>query len=231
MNPSARTVDFDAEPTLVDNYDRMPRLFIPAYDASHVMAAALLRDAIGTSGTILLIGAGGGAELVCFIDTSPDWRFVATDPSSAMLDRACDKVAAKNALDRVAFHTTDARSAPPGPFDAATAFLALHFVSDDGARLDTYRAVHERLTPGAPFLLINGTSTPQTFDVDLQRYIAHARLMGAEQHWLDEALAMLRTSVHFLAPEREVALLGEAGFGRVEPFYQGLWFRGWMARA
>ena len=226
------TVDFGAERELVDNYDRMPRVFIPGYDASHAMVAALLLDTIGDRGRILLIGAGGGAELVRLIDTSPHWRFAATDPSTAMLDRARAKVEANGASDRVVFDVSDAESAPAGPFDAETALLAFHFVPDDGGRLASYRAVHARLTPGAPFLLINGASPPGEFDRDVRRYAEHARLMGAEAAWVDEMLAMMASgAVHPVAPEREVALLQAAGFGSVEQFYQGLWVRGWMARA
>jgi hypothetical protein len=39
-------------------------------------------------------------------------------------------------------------------------------------------------------------------------------------------------SVHHVAavPEREVALLAEAGFGDARLFYAGLWVYGWIAR-
>jgi tRNA (cmo5U34)-methyltransferase len=60
------TFDFDQNSTLTDNYDRGPRWFIPGYDASHAMAAVLLRDRIGEGGRILVIGAGGGIELSVF---------------------------------------------------------------------------------------------------------------------------------------------------------------------
>lgn len=225
------TVDFDTHPDLVDNYDRMPRLFNPGYDASHAMAAALLIESMADDAQILLIGAGGGAELVRFIDSAPRWSFVATDPSAAMLDRARAKVSANYADDRVQFETCDALTAPSGPFDAATAFLALHFVPDDGARLECYRAIHTRLRGGAPFLLVNGAVGEADFERELRRYVAHARLMGAEQHWIDEAMVMMRGGVHLVAPEREIELLREAGFGGIEQFYQGLWIHGWSAHA
>lgn len=226
------TVDFDAQQELVDNYDRMPRLFIPGYDASHAMAAALLLDSVAEDANVLLIGAGGGAELVRFLDAAPDWRFVATDPSAAMLDRARAKASAKQADDRVQFETCDALTAPHGPFDAATAFLALHFVPDDGARVDAYRAIRNRLSSGAPFLLVNGAVRDADFERGLHRYVAHANLMGAEKPWIDEMLTMMRGgAVHFIAPEREVELLCEAGFGEIEQFYQGLWIHGWSAHA
>jgi hypothetical protein len=42
---------------------------------------------------------------------------------------------------------------------------------------------------------------------------------------------MQRESLHYLLPERELALLIEAGFGDVRLFYTGLWVFGWIARA
>jgi len=43
-------IDFDRNPALSDNYERAPRWFVPGYDASHAMAAVLLRDRIGEHG-------------------------------------------------------------------------------------------------------------------------------------------------------------------------------------
>jgi SAM-dependent methyltransferase len=40
-------------------------------------------------------------------------------------------------------------------FDAATAFLIMNFVPDDGRRLETLREIHARLKPGARFLMID----------------------------------------------------------------------------
>ena len=50
--------DFDRNWALTDNYEQGPRWFIPGYDASHAMAAVLLRDRIGDRGRILVVGAG-----------------------------------------------------------------------------------------------------------------------------------------------------------------------------
>jgi hypothetical protein len=54
--------DFDRNPALSDNYERAPRWFVPGYDASHAMAAVLLRDRIGERGHILVLGAGAASS-------------------------------------------------------------------------------------------------------------------------------------------------------------------------
>jgi hypothetical protein len=42
---------------------------------------------------------------------------------------------------------------------------------------------------------------------------------------------MQRTSLHSVMPDREEALLSEAGFVDTRLFYVGLWVFGWIARA
>ena len=96
-------LDYDQRPDIVEDFDRLPRQFIPGYDASHGMAATLLKLAIGERGHILAIGAGGGAELARFAATSPDWQFTAVDPSQAMLARATERMARDGAGDRLTY--------------------------------------------------------------------------------------------------------------------------------
>ena len=226
-------LDYDANPEIVEDFDRLPRLFIPGYDASHAIAAVLLQEHISDSAHILAIGAGGGNELSHFAKVAPGWHFTAVDPSTAMLERAHTKLKARNADTRLKLHCGTADTAPPGPFDAATAFLALHFVPDDGARLAQMQAIHARLRPGAPFLLINGATDKQgpDFERNLQRYAAHAIHGGADADLITGALEMHRTVMNFVSPERDEALLQEAGFHSASRFYQALWFHGWIAFA
>jgi tRNA (cmo5U34)-methyltransferase len=133
------TFDFDQNPRLSDNYDREPRWFIPGYDASHAMAAVLLRDLVGEVGRILVIGAGGGIELSVFAREASGWNLTGVDPSVEMLSRARQKIDEASATDRVTLVRGTAEDAPREAFDAATAFLGLHFVPDDGARLGALR--------------------------------------------------------------------------------------------
>jgi tRNA (cmo5U34)-methyltransferase len=225
--------NYDDNPAVVEDFDRLPRMFIPGYDASHAMAAVLLQLNIGDTGVILAVGAGGGAELAKFAITSKQWRFAAVDPSEAMLEAAVTRLAKLGAADRLTTYQGTAIDAPSGPFDAATAFLALHFVPDDGQRLEQYKAIHSRLKVGAPFLLINGAADKSSamFERDLARYLSHARLNGVDEDFLEQAETMQREMLHFVSPVREEALLREAGFSNIAPFYKAFWIEGWEAFA
>ena len=225
--------DFDRNRALSDNYEQRPRWFIPGYDASHAMAAVLLRDRIGDRGRILVVGAGGGVELAVFARECRDWTFTAVDPSAEMLRQAKVTLEAAGAANRVSWVQGGVENSPKAPFDAATAFLALHFVPDDGRRLSTLGEIHARLKPGAPFLMINGCADRNSarFEDDLRVYAAFARRNGAPADVIDLAVSMLRESVFFVPPEREEALLAQAGFRDVRLFYTGLWIVGWIVRS
>src|SRR5260370_11731772 len=173
--------DFDRSPTLSGNYEQAPRWFIPGYDASHAMAAVLLRDRIGERGRILVVGAGGGVELSVFARECQDWTFTGVDPSVEMLRQAKTKVEAAGAAARVSWFQGAVENSPREPFDAATAFLCLNFVPDDGHRLGTLREIHARLKPGAPFLMIVGCTDKNSarFEDDLRVYAAFPRRSGA----------------------------------------------------
>lgn len=225
-----RPYSFDDHAELTANYDTIVRRFIPGYATIHDLAALRLAE-LGVAGELLVIGAGGGGELARFATVVPGWRFTAVDPSSTMLRQAADRLDTLGVGERLTCVEGVSTDAPPGPFDAATAFLALFFVADDGARLGQLRAIHARLKPGAPLLMAHAAVEAEHFERDLARYAAHARANGADDAMIDAAVASQQTVVHILSPDREVALLRAAGFRRVEPFFQALWICGWAATA
>ena len=224
---------FDRNRGLSDSYAQAPRWFIPGYDTSHAMAAVLLRDRIGDRGRILVVGAGGGVELSLFASESAGWTFVGIDPSARMLEQARQAVEAVGAAARVSFVQGYVEDAPRELFNAATAFLTLNFIPDDGHRLNALREIHSRLAPGAPFLMINACTDKGSprFEEDLRVYAAWARRNGAPADMVEGALRMQRETLSHLPREREEALLQEAGFQDARLFYCGLWIYGWLACA
>jgi len=228
----AQQFDFDRNPTVTQNYEQGPRWFVPGYDVSHAMAAVLLRDRIGEQGHILVVGAGGGVELSVFAAEMPSWKFTGVDPSAEMLRQARTKIERLGTADRVTWVRGEIEATPLGPFDGATSFLALNFVSEE-RRVVILRGIHRRLKKGAPFLIIDGCSEKGStrFEDDLRIYAAFARRNGAPADMVEKAVAMQRESLYYVAPEREVAMLSEVGFADAQLFYTGLWVYGWIARA
>jgi len=223
--------DFDAVPEHVRSFDKGPPLFVPAYEESHTMAATVLSDRIGNQAQLLVVGAGGGIEIARFARQFPRWRFTGVDPSRAMLDLASARLNDEAVGTEWTLVQGTAADAPDGPFDAATAFLCLSFVPDDGARLAQLRAIHQRLKPGAPFLMIHAASKTEHLERDFARFAQHALLRGADADLVNTAVSVNRQSINILTPEREAELLEQAGFRLDGIFYCGLWIHGWEATA
>lgn len=224
---------FDRDQSMSASYEQGPRWFVPGYDLGHALAALILRERLGHEARILVVGAGGGMELATLAAESPGWSFLGLDPSAQMLELARQKVESLGLGPRVSLVQGYLEDAPPGRFDAALAFLVLNFIPDDGRRLEALKAIHGRLAPGAPFLMVNGCSqmgTPR-FEEDLRLYVAWAQRQGAPQEAIAKAVAMQRETLFSLPRQREEELLARAGFREARLFYGGLWILGWMALA
>lgn len=193
------------------------------------MARLLLEERVPADGTVLVLGAGGGMELLAFAEAQAGWHFHGIDPSAPMLDMARQRLGPL--ASRVAFTEGYIDDAPEEVCDGAACLLTLHFLPA-GQRLHTLKAMRRRLKPGAP-LVVAHHSYPQD-DAQkgrwLQRFAAFSASSGIAldvAHTVDSMARLLPA----LSPEQDVALLHEAGFGTVELFYAAFSFRGWVAYA
>ncbi|MGZ0714277.1 class I SAM-dependent methyltransferase [Pseudomonas palleroniana] len=216
-----------SDPDAVARYAEGPVRLVPGFDGLQRMTTLLLRESVPANGKVLVLGAGGGLELKCFADAEPGWRFVGVDPSAEMLKLAEATLGPLN--EHVQLHEGYIDTAPPGPFDGATCLLTLHFIPVE-ERLQTLKALWRRLLPGAP-LVVAHHSFPQAPAEKarwLQRYAAFAVDSGVPAADAKRAIAAISEKLPVLSPEADVALMSAAGFERVELFYAGFSFKGWV---
>ncbi|WP_299322354.1 methyltransferase [Parasphingopyxis sp.] len=228
------TEHFDEEDFVKRYVERGPSRFVPGFESLHRMADLLLAETVPDNGSVLIIGAGGGHELTRLATGHKGWRFCAVDPSEEMLKAARYRMADQGDNERVDWIQGVVDDAPDGPFDAATCLLTLHFVPDDGAKLETLRSIRSRLTPGAPFVLADlcMDQTADDFDVALGRYARFAGASGADPDDVRQAESHIREGhLNMATPERNAALFAEAGFSRIGLFYAGFSWRGWSMHA
>jgi tRNA (cmo5U34)-methyltransferase len=223
-----------SDPDAVARYAEGPVRLVPGFHDLQRMAALLLAERCGPDARVLVLGAGGGLELKAFAEWHPGWSFVGVDPSAEMLELAARTLGLPDGplSDRVALHEGYIDSAPEGPFDGATCLLTLHFVPED-ERLRTLVALRGRLKPGAP-LVVAHHSISQAGDgkrVWLDRYAAYAAASGVAPDKARNAADAIAARLPVLSPERDEALLEEAGFTGVSLFYAGFTFRGWVGYA
>lgn len=226
LDPTAAFADAAA----VASYADRTRRLVPDWDDLQKMVTLLVAGRVPGDARILVVGAGGGAELDALARAHAGWRFVGVDPSAPMLDLARAMLGPR--AGRVEFHEGDATTASAGPFDAATCLLTMHFVPH-GERLPTLREIHRRMKPGASFVMAH-MSFPQASgerDTWLGRYAAFAIASGVDPDAARRAAAAIGANLPLVAPEGEEALLAQAGFGGTRLFYAGLAFRGWVATA
>lgn len=230
MTAEAR-FDFDGE--YGSRYDAIIGRVFPAYSAVCPILIGHLSRLIARDGSILVVGAGTGAELIAFGDAEAGWRLTGVDPSAQMLETARRKLAAHDLVERVTlFHGYTHELPADELFDAATASSVMHFLPDDAAKLDFLRSIAAHLRPGGALLLIDSVGQPGTaeFDDATEAWMRYVRVMGLTDAEVRTYRERVRNDITFLPESRILELLREAGFARVEPFFRALTFRGWIAR-
>lgn len=214
----------------IAGYAEGPPRFVPGFEALHSMTAILLAENAPATARVLVLGAGGGLELEALALAHPNWSFVGVDPAQPMLDMASRRLGPL--MERVELVHGYIDDAPPGPFDAATCLLTLHFL---GARerLRTVQAIHARLKPGAPFVAahLSFPQAPSSRANWLARYAAYAVASGADPHLAARAQDAVATHLDTLEPSEDERILCDAGFSEVATFYAAFTWRGWIARA
>lgn len=221
------------DPEFARRYAEGPGAFVPAYEYMQRMAAQLIRERIGNTGGVLVLGAGGGLELEAFASRCPQWTFIGVEPAEEMLKAAKERMLLVAASERVDWHHGYIFDAPLGPYDAATCLLTLHFVPDDGAKERTLAEIRRRLKPGAPFVLVDlciDLASPESA-ISLNRYRDFALESGADPEQVNATCGRLTNVLKMVSSARNEELLTTSGFVNVELFYAGLSWRGWHARA
>jgi tRNA (cmo5U34)-methyltransferase len=214
----------------VARFTEGPPRFIPGYEGMQRMATLLLAERAPEDARVLVLGAGGGLELKTFAQAHPGWAFDGVDPAPDML-RLAEQVLGPLAS-RVRLHQGYIDDAPPGPFDAATCLLTLHYLPPEERRR-TVAEVHRRLKPGAPFVVAH-FSIPQGEGeraLWLSRYTAFVLASGVPPDGAANARAAIDTKLAVLTPAQDEAILRDAGFSNVGLFYAGFTFRGWVGYA
>ena len=105
----------------------------------------------------------------------------------------------------------------------------MHFLPDDGEKLDILKNLNNKKKTGAQFLIADGCFDKNAADFAwlMNAYKNHAKLKGAPAEIIDQAVKSIVENVHFVSETRELELLREAGFSEIKKFYQGLWANAW----
>lgn len=217
-----RTVDFDsASPVPVDAYELTVKGVNVGYEVFLALAHSLLRSLNRSNLQVLVVGAGGGAEIETFLPNNPGWHLTGVDPSRDMLALAHRKaehldVGSRVRLVRGTIETLPADAA----FDAATCLFVLHFLADDAKRT-LLQEIRRRVRPGAPVFVASGGRMliDESLRADvLGTWQQHGQLAGLPAERMAAIIdGLLDRQVSGTSETDYLRLFGEAGFASAAP--------------
>ena len=227
-------IEFDRE--RAHQYDLDIRKAIPGYEALHGMAHSLLQTNLSESARLLVVGSGTGMELVNYCQQNPTWSLTGVDPSAEMMAIAEEELTTLGYRERVDTHTGYASTLPKTePMDAATLMLVMHFLPDDGSKLQLLKDIARHLKPGAELVLadLHGDRSKPYF-AKFKKAWQTLYFSQLDDESRVEAEANFQTSIdnsiYFITEARIIELLQAAGFGNITKFYNAFLFGGWIAQ-
>jgi tRNA (cmo5U34)-methyltransferase len=228
-----------------EEYPKLVAQMIPGRETSLIFVKAILSKALNgvDAPHVLVVGAGGGEEIIQLAEGNPSWRFTGEDLSEPMIELGRQRVAAKGLGNEVTWFQGPIDQVEGTGFDAATCILTAHFIEDNGDRERFYAEIHRRLKPGAPLILHSGCYDPNSkpgasvvermseedhFNFEL--HFQHARLAGAPEAVIEQQMGRMDV-MPVVSEARERELLQAVGFSRIYKFFQAGMMRAWVATA
>ncbi len=227
---STAGLDFDGD--WGRQYTQTVERVIPGYSALFPMALAYLKAHLSPGARVLVVGAGGGAELAAF--AQEPWHITGVDPSSHMLAIARARWQQLTAQARVDLVCGEVADLPPGvSFHAATCILVMHFVPDDGTKAGFLHSIAARLKPGAPYVHVDWCDQLLDCESELAWSIVRHYLAAVGAFASDEAIGRFLDQAkqgHPVPASRMTALFADAGFVDIQRFYQAFSYGGWCMK-
>jgi tRNA (cmo5U34)-methyltransferase len=230
---SQQIIDFDTNsPIAVDEYEQIARLALPGYEVMHTFVQACLRSCLSETANLLIVGAGGGMELVRLGQGNPQWQLLGVDPSAKMLAIAQQKITQYQLSQRIKIIQGYVQDLPDDlVYDAATSILVMHFIPGEDGKLAFLQGIAQRLKTSALFILVDvfGTKGSPELEKIIATLHAYWKETGLSVDQQKQLLESFNNAVYPLSEAKILQLLQQAGFSRVIRFYTGLWVGGWMA--
>jgi tRNA (cmo5U34)-methyltransferase len=234
MTGKTQDGNFDKTPPVgVEGYDTAIRSFCGAYEEIFKLSYSCLKATLPQRARVLVVGAGTGMEIIGFAPVNPDWSFCGVDPSAKMLSLARKKISAKKIQNKIRLVQgyVDDLTDKEG-FDGATCILVMHFLKDDGSKLDLLNSISRRLKPGALLTLVDGCGKPgsRAFKENMKAWKQYPVMHGLEPDYVEKAFSKtIMKMVQFVPESRILELLKQAGFTKVFKYYSGFLYSGWSA--
>ncbi|SJN15112.1 SAM-dependent methyltransferases [Halomonas citrativorans] len=229
MNNDELKALFDQQ---ASNYDQQWAKLSPITNGLYFLLESVFAD-LPENARILCVGVGTGRELIYLAKKFPGWRFIAVDPSGAMLD-ACREAANKeNIALRCTFHEGYVESLPDDTtHDGATCFLVSQFMVDKAARAAFFQQIANRLKPGGVLANADLAFDKESggFDAILKVWMTVMSGSGVPAEAINKVKAAYEKDVAILPPDTVASIIQSGGFTRPVPFFQAGLIHAWFTK-
>ncbi|MGE6630568.1 class I SAM-dependent methyltransferase [Bacillus sp. NPDC077027] len=203
---------------------------VPGYQLLHELTVDVLTATLPAEQhqNILVVGAGGGEEMVHVMERNKHWSMTGVDPSKPMLDMAKRRVDSLQMSQQVTWMETTIDQVQEEPvYDAAISLLVFHFVKDKQQFL---QEIGRRLKPGAPLVIaaIQGGIETKVFEQELKALSVFMRRQGLAETVFSSFQDRLGESTIPIQTGELLNGLKQAGFERVNPFFKALMIEGFV---
>jgi len=206
-------------------YNQYVETWIPNY---HYFLERLPKLLSSTSHKdLLVVGCGTGNEIERFIQAPDRWEITGVDPSPDMIQQARDKFQTAGNVKLIEGLISDLPIEKK--YGAATLLLVLHFLADNGEKLNLLKEIAVRLEPGAPLVMLDITGGKNQIADNLKIL----RLLlpdGLEEDQINSRVSRIQNELQHVSEDRLSELFAEAGFEPPLRFFQSAVYMGWMTK-
>ncbi|GAE28799.1 class I SAM-dependent methyltransferase [Alkalihalobacillus hemicellulosilyticus] len=214
----------------VYEYEQSIRRKIAGYPLLYDITSRLMTEAVAKrEANLLVIGAGGGEELVTMASKEKGWSFTAIDASQPMLELARVRTDREKANDRIRYRLTTLESfSESALYDGVTCLLVLHFVKGKANKRQFLEKLASYIRAGAPLCLamINGDPTSRVFSVQMAAWREHMISQGIEELQFEQFADSIGDTTDLITEKELLALLRNCQFEDV-----GCYFRSYLIDA
>ncbi|QIH32620.1 class I SAM-dependent methyltransferase [Sphingobacterium sp. DR205] len=206
-------------------YDQFVEAWIPNYQYFLDFLPKLFWDSDPSE--ILVVGCGTGNEIQQLVAKEKKWNVTGIDPSPEMIQQARQKLEGYTNVRLIEALVSDLEV--DRKYDAATLLLVLHFLEDNGSKLELLKQIGNRLISGALFVMLDITGDERMIRENLKIL----RLLLPDditEEQIDHRLNRIQKELLHVPEDRLAALCVEAGFEVPVRFFQSAIYMGWMTR-
>ncbi|UII56580.1 class I SAM-dependent methyltransferase [Cytobacillus spongiae] len=205
------------------DYQQTIRYKIPGYDLIYEQMVAIIK-ATKKPEDILVVGAGGGQELVTLSTVFPNVRYTALDPSIQMINLA--KARLSNPSLRINWYVTELREVTEQVnYDVITCHLMLHFLKE---QKNFIRDVSNRLKPGG-LCFISSIIAEEESQSTNRFWQQHLRNNRVPNEAIDQFQSSLGKTTHPVSTELLHQWLKEEDFFQVIPYFKSYFVEAFVA--